>query len=333
MFGDYIYANPNVRYLLLLLIPLIAWYIYKQRNLNPCLTMSSVAPIEKMPQTALPYLRHLLFVLRVITISALIIALARPQTLSTWENVKTEGIDIVLAMDVSGSMLAKDFEPNRLEASKDVATNFVSGRKYDRIGLVVFSGESFTQCPITTDHAVVINMLRQVKTGMMEDGTAMGLGLANAVNRLKNSDAVSKVVILLTDGVNNKGNIPPLTAAEIAKKFNVKVYTIGVGSQGKAYSPVGIYPDGTYAFDYIKVEIDEEILKQIAEKTDGKYFRATDKNALKEVYKNIDKLEKSIIEVKEHSKKHEEFWIFVVIAGIALFLEILLRNTVLRTNP
>jgi Ca-activated chloride channel family protein len=264
-----------------------------------------------------------------IAISLLIMVIARPQATDSFHNTTVEGIDIVLALDISGSMLARDFKPDRLEASKNVATEFISGRPYDRIGLVVFSGESFTQCPLTTDHAVLINLMREIQSGMIEDGTAIGMGLATAVNRIKDSDAKSKVIILLTDGVNNRGEIAPATAAEIAETYRVRVYTIGVGTQGMAPYPVQT-PFGMQYRD-MPVEIDEEILREIAQSTGGKYFRATDNDKLVQVYAEIDKLEKSIIDERQFSRKEEKYLFPALIAFALIILELILRNTVLKS--
>ncbi len=326
------FAHPDYFYFLLLLIPMIAWYIYKQRDSQATIQISSLQSLLKTKKSFRVYLRHLLFVLRLAVIALLIIILARPQSTNKWENVSTQGIDIVIALDISGSMLARDFKPDRLDAAKNLATEFISGRPNDRIGLVVFSGESFTQCPLTTDHAVLINLLRKVKSGMIEDGTAIGVGLANAVSRLKNSEAISKVVILLTDGVNNQGSIDPLTAAELAKTFGVRVYTIGIGSRGMAPYPVQDAFGRTF-YQNMPVQIDESTLKQIADITGGKYFRATDNAKLREIYSEIDKMEKSKIAVKKYSKKQEEYLGFALWALILLVTEILLRNTVLRNIP
>lgn len=326
------FNNPKLLYFLLLLVPIIAWYVWKQSSMQASIRLSSLKGFTNMPKTYKYYLRHLPVVLRTLAFTALIIALARPQSTDNWSNTSTEGIDIVIALDISGSMLAEDFKPNRLEAAKEDAIRFISGRPNDRIGLVVFSGESFTQCPLTTDHAVLINLINDVQQGMIEDGTAIGLGLANAVSRLKESTAKSKVVILMTDGVNNQGEIPPLTAAEIAKTFDVRVYTIGVGSMGKAPYPVTDM-FGRKRYQQMDVEIDEEVLTQIAHLTDGMYFRAVNNERLEEVYVEIDKLEKSKIEVKEYSKKNEEY-LFLVLAGLVLLVaELLIRNTILRNVP
>jgi Ca-activated chloride channel family protein len=266
-----------------------------------------------------------------LAISALIIVLMRPQSRSSWKDIKTEGIDIIMSLDISGSMLAKDFKPDRLEAAKEVAQDFIESRPNDRIGLVIFSGESFTQCPLTSDHAVLKNLFSGIHTGMVADGTAIGDGLATAISRVKDSKAKSKVVILLTDGVNNSGAVAPLTAAEIAKVFGVRVYTVGVGTRGKALSPIAMYPNGQYEYGYVDVNIDEKSLSEIAELTGGKYFRATDNKKLKEVYKEIDRMEKTIFEEKNFTNKAERFLPFAIAAAVLLLLEFLLRNTVFKS--
>ncbi|HEX2974369.1 MAG TPA: VWA domain-containing protein [Bacteroidales bacterium] len=323
------FDQPLFLYLLLLLPVMIAFYVLKQQKANASIRMPALRQFEKAGTTFRHYLRHVLFGLRVIAVGLLIIVLARPQATDRFQNVSTEGIDIVLALDISGSMLARDFKPDRLEASKNVATEFISGRPYDRIGLVVFSGESFTQCPLTTDHAVLINLLREIQSGMIEDGTAIGNGLATAVNRIKDSQAKSKVIILLTDGVNNRGEIAPATAAGIAKTFGIRVYTIGVGTQGMAPYPVQT-PFGMQFRD-MQVEIDENILKEIASDTGGKYYRATDNSKLVQVYSEIDKLEKSKIDVKQFSRKEEKYLAPAIIAFIMLIIEVLARNTVFKS--
>jgi len=313
----------------LVIIPaMIVFYILKQQKVTAALRMPGLQSFSQTGTTFRHYLRHIFFALRTMAVGLLIIALARPQKSDKFQNVSTEGIDIVLAQDISGSMLARDFKPDRLEAAKNIATEFISGRPYDRIGLVVFSGESFTQCPLTTDHAVLINLLREIQSGMIEDGTAIGMGLATAVNRIKDSKAKSKVIILLTDGVNNKGEIAPATAAEIAKTFGIRVYTIGVGTQGVAPYPV----QTPYGIQYqdMPVEIDEGILQKIAETTGGKYFRATDNNSLIQIYKEIDKLEKSKIDVKQFTKKQEKYLLPALIAFCMLIFEIIARNTVFK---
>jgi len=322
------FSDPNFLYLLLIVPAIIAFYVLKQHKASASLRMPGLKPLEKSGTTIRNYLQHVLFAIRMTTVLLLIIVLARPQSTDKFQDVSTEGIDIILTLDISGSMLARDFKPDRLEASKDVATEFISGRPYDRIGLVVFSGESFTQCPLTTDHAVLINLLREIQSGMIEDGTAIGMGLANAVNRIKDSDAKSKVIILLTDGINNRGEIAPATAAGIAKTFGVRVYTIGVGTQGTAPYPVQT-PFGTQ-YQNMPVEIDEAILKDIAQTTGGRYFRATDNDKLVQVYSEIDKLEKSKIDVKQFIRKEEKFLIPAIIAFCLLAIEILARYTVLK---
>lgn len=327
----YSFANPQMFYLFLALIPVIAWYVFRQKKLHASLQVSSTRNLEHLPLTWKHYLRHLLFAITLGVLSLLIVVLARPQSSENWENVQTEGIDIVMTIDVSTSMLARDLKPDRLEAAKEVATQFIAGRPYDRIGLVVFSGESFTQCPITTDHPVIINLLRNTETGVLEDGTAIGNGLATAVSRLKESKAISKVVILLTDGENNRGEIPPLTAAEIAKTYGVRVYTIGVGTIGTAPYPMQT-PFGVRIQD-VQVKIDEESLQSIADITGGKYFRATSNDKLKMIYEEIDALEKSKIEVKEFSKKQEEFQKYALTAMLLLVVGILLKMSVFRNIP
>lgn len=330
---DVVFAHRFFFYLLLLIPMFIAWYLMKGKSKLAEVKLSSTAALGSVPRSAKLYLTHVPFILRLLAVTAIIIALARPQSSKSYQNIRTEGIDIVLAMDISASMLAQDLQPNRLEASKNVAINFIDSRPNDRIGLVIFSGESFTQCPLTTDHSVLKNLFASIKSGMVQDGTAIGMGLTTAVSRLENSNAKSKVVILLTDGVNNAGSVAPLTAAEVAKAFGVRVYTIGVGTKGKAYSPVGIYPDGRYVFDYVDVKIDEETMSEIAGMTNGKYYRATNNEKLKQVYAEIDKLEKTIIEEKQFTKKQELYLPFALFAAAALLLEFLLKNTYLKRIP
>jgi Ca-activated chloride channel family protein len=323
------FAQPFILYLLAIVPVMIAFYLLKQQKVTAAVRMPGLQPFANTGRTFRHYLRHVLFAFRVLAITLLIIILARPQKTDKFQDVSTEGIDIVLTQDISGSMLARDFKPDRLQAAKNIATEFISGRPYDRIGLVVFSGESFTQCPLTTDHAVLINLLREIQSGMIEDGTAIGMGLATAVNRIKDSQAKSKVIILLTDGVNNKGAVAPATAAEIAKTFGIRVYTIGVGTQGMAPYPV----QTPYGMQYqdMPVEIDEGILQQIAQTTGGKYFRATDNNKLIQVYKEIDKLEKSKIDVRQFTKKDEVYLLPAIIAFFLIIMEIVIRNTVFKT--
>ena len=327
-----VFANPNYLYLLLLLIPLVAWYLYKLRKSQASLQVSSAEAFEAPGTTSWRvYLRHVPFVLRMVAIAVLIVVLARPQSTNSWQNSTTEGIDIVMAIDISTSMLAEDLKPNRLEAAKDVAASFINGRPNDNIGLVVFAAESFTQCPLTTDHGVLLNLFKDIQPGIIQDGTAIGVGLANAVSRIKDSQAKSKVIILLTDGVNNTGQVAPVTAAEIAKTFGIRVYTIGVGTQGEAPYPIPT----AFGVQYqnIPVEIDEQILKQIASTTGGQYFRATDNASLKEIYSEIDQMEKTKISVQEFSKKQEEYKNWALLAFVLLLVEVLLRNTVLRNIP
>ncbi len=324
----FVFASPAFLWLLLLVPAMVAYYIFRQHKTSASLRVPAITQFGKAGNTYRHVLRHVLFGFRAVAITILILVLARPQSTNNYQDVSTEGIDIVLAVDISGSMLARDFRPNRLEAAKNVATEFISGRPNDRIGLVVFSGVSFTQCPVTTDHAVLINLLREVKSGMIEDGTAIGEGLATSVNRLKSSASKSKVIILLTDGVNNRGLVAPLTGAEIAKTFGIRVYTIGVGTEGVAPYPVQT-PFGLQ-FQDMKVEIDEDVLRQIAQMTDGKYFRATDNEKLLQVYKEIDKLEKSKIDVRQFKIRDEKFHLPALFAFILLILEILLRNALLK---
>lgn len=329
MFENIEFANPKLLWLLLIVPAAIVWYVLRHKKQEASVRFSDLSGFAKLPKTWKAYLRHLLFALKVAALALLIVALARPQSSSTNKKSNIEGIDIVMAMDVSGSMLARDLKPDRLTAAKEVASEFVEGRPGDRMGLVIFSGESFTQVPLTTDHGVMLNMLAEMKNGLIDDGTAIGDGLATAISRLKDSDAISKVIILLTDGVNNSGSVDPYTAAEMAKLFGIRVYTIGVGSYGTAPYPVQT-PFGTQ-IQQMKVEIDEKLLQNIANSTDGKYFRATSTQKLDEVYQEIDKLERSKIEVTEFSRLHEEFYPLVAWALALLLLEFLLRKTIFRT--
>ncbi len=331
MLNNISFANEIFLWGLIIIPFLIALYIYRQNKGYSSLRLSSLVALSTAPSSWKYYLRHIPFIFRILSISALIVVLARPQSTSSWENIATEGIDIVLALDISGSMLAEDFKPNRLEASKDVAMEFIAGRPDDRMGLVVFSAESFTQCPLTTDHAVLMNLFQDIKSGMIKDGTAIGLGLANAVSRLKDSKAKSKVIILLTDGVNNQGEIAPVTAAQIAETFNIRVYTVGVGTLGTA--PYPFKTSFGVQYQNIEVKIDEEVLQDIASMTYGKYFRATNNQKLKEIYQEIDKLEKSKMEVREFSRKTEEYLLWAAIAILILLLEAVLRVTILKNNP
>ncbi|HTR82193.1 MAG TPA: VWA domain-containing protein [Bacteroidota bacterium] len=325
------FANKGFLFLLLLVPAISAWYYFRNKYRESDIRFSTLMPFAETPSTRKERFRHLPFILRMIVLTLLILALARPQSTSHGENVYTEGIDIVIALDISGSMLAEDFQPNRIEAAKAVAQDFINGRTNDRIGLVIFSSKSFTQCPLTLDYGVLKNLLKPIKTGMIDDGTAIGLGLANAVNRLKDSKAKSKVIILLTDGVNNMGEIDPITAAQIAASFGIRVYTIGIGTIGEAPYPVQT-PFGV-RYQMIPVDLDEKALSKIAEITGGEYFRATDNATLKKIYKEIDHLEKTRIEVRSYRRYTELFYSY---AGFALFfvmVDIGLSGTWLRKLP
>ena len=323
------FASPGYLFLLLFLIPVVGWYIYELHKADASVQMSSASTLKRSARSWRVYLLHVPFVLRVAAITLLSIALARPQLTNRWSSESTEGIDIMMALDISGTMQAEDLKPNRLEAAKQVASDFVIARPNDQIGLVVFAGESFTQCPLTTDHAVLVNLFKSVKFGMIEDGTAIGLGLANAVNRMKDSPTKSKVVILLTDGSNNRGDIDPMTAAEIAKTFGIRVYAVGVGSHGQARVPVQT-PMGVQ-YMTMDSEFDEKALQNIASTTGGQYFRATDNNSLKQIYEQIDQLEKTKLRVREYAKHTDTFAPFLMAALLCLLAEILLRYFVLRT--
>jgi len=299
--------------------------------MTPDITFSSLKIFNEIKPTIKEKLVHLPFVLRLIAVALLIIALARPQSFATGENVYTEGIDIAVVLDISGSMLAEDFKPNRLEAAKDVIDEFIAGRTSDKIGLVVFSGKSFTQCPLTIDYSVLRNLLGEIKSGMIEDGTAIGLAIANGVNRLKDSKAKSKILILLTDGVNNAGEIDPITAANIAQTFGIRIYTVGVGTRGNAPYPFQT-PFGVQ-YQMVPVEIDEAILQQVADITDGHYFRATDNKKLEEIYKEIDKMEKTRVEITSYRNAKELFYNWALAGLLLLFTEIVLSRTYLRRLP
>lgn len=277
------------------------------------------------------YMRHLPFLLRVISIALIIVVIARPQSVNSWEETESQGIDIVLALDVSGSMLSQDLQPDRLQAAKKVAAEFVTDRKNDNIGLVVFAGESFTQCPLTTDHSVLLNLLNEIEFGLIEDGTAIGLGLATSVNRLKESESESRVVILLTDGTNNRGQIAPLTAADMARSYGIRVYTVGVGTTGMAPTPVQT-PFGV-RMQNLPVEIDEKTLTEIAAMTGGQYFRAQDTEGLRQVYEEIDEMEKYLISVQNVTQRQEMFLPFALVAMALILIELLLRRTWLRVIP
>ena len=330
-FNSISFANPQLLYLLALIPLIVAWYVWKHKNLFPRFNFSDTGGAFNAPSSIRVTLRHLPFILQVLGLSALILAIARPQSSLKEEKITTEGIDIVMAMDVSSSMLAQDFSPNRMEASKKLALDFIDNRDNDRIGLVVFAGESFTQCPITTDRSVVKNFMTEITQGVLEDGTAIGMGLATAVTRLKDSEAKSKVIILLTDGVNNSGIIDPTTATETAIQYNTRVYTIGVGRRGMARAPVSRDARGRFVYGNVEVEIDEALLQQIADQTGGKYFRATSNQKLESIYNEIDQLEKSKIEITSLNRYSEQFYGFAGIAGLLFFLNFLFRNTLLRS--
>lgn len=325
------FANPEYFYLLLIVPLFIIWYFYKERKQNLAMKVPSIQGFNKSKKSIRIYLRHILLLFRILAFTALVTAIARPQTSSTMQTISTEGVDIVISLDVSTSMLAEDFKPNRIEAAKNQAIEFIDKRVNDRLGLVVFSAESFTQCPITVDHTVLKNLVSGVTSGMVEDGTAIGMGLATAVSRLKESKAKSKVIILLTDGVNNTGIIAPLTAAEIARTFGIRVYTIGVGTRGMAPYPVKT-PFGTQ-YRNVEVQIDDDLLENIAQMTGGKYFRATNNKGLNEIYSEIDKLEKTKVDLAVFSKKNEEYHKLVLLAMALFLMELFGRYIFFRTLP
>ncbi len=332
-FSDIQFAEKHWFWLFLLLPLMITWYLFKLKSFEGELNYASFSLLQGIKSSFKAKLRHVLFVLRLMAVSLLILALARPQSRSSWKDTKTEGIDIVISLDVSLSMLAKDFKPNRLASAKEVITDFIDARPNDKIGLVIFGGEAFTQCPLTTDHKIIKNMLPEIKAGSLDQGTAIGLGLANGVARIKDSQAKSKVVILVSDGVNNVGEIAPLTAAEIAKTFSVRVYCVGIGSKGKALQPVAMYPNGELEYDYVDVDIDDATMTQISKMTGGQYFRATDKESLEKTYKEIDKLEKSIISEQSFTNKAEHFLPLAIGALVCLVIEFLLKRFVFKTIP
>lgn len=330
------FANKEYLFLLLLLVPYLIWYLMYRKKTEPTMRMSDTKAYRFAPRSWKVTLMPLQLILRIATFILLVLILARPQTRNSWNNKSVEGIDIMLAMDVSGSMLAEDLRPNRIEAAKQVAAEFIAGRPNDNIGLTIFAGEAFTQCPMTTDHASLLNLLQGVRTdiatrGLIQDGTAIGMGLANAVSRLKDSKAKSKVVILLTDGSNNRGDLSPMTAAEIAKSLGIRVYTIGVGTNKVAPYPMVVA--GGVQYVNIPVEIDTKTLSDIAAATDGDFYRATNNKELQNIYKEIDKLEKSKLSVKTYSKRYEAYQPFAMVAVVLLLLEILLRITIFRKLP
>lgn len=324
------YLHPQYFWFLLLLLPVAIWLIMRVKDNDASLQVSSTEPFEKMAKPRKIWLYYFPFTL--IVVGLLVVVLARPQTSDSYSNSTTEGINIVIAMDISGSMLARDLSPNRLEAAKDVGIEFILSRPNDNFGLVVFAGESFTQCPLTTNHASLVNLFKQVDFGIIEDGTAIGLGLATAINRIKNAPGKSKVIILLTDGTNNTGDIAPISAAEIAQSFGIRVYTIGVGTRGMAPVPtVDVF--GNIHYIQAEVVIDENTLQKIASTTGGKYFRATNTNSLKEIYSEIDKMEKTKLKTENYSRKYEQYIPFLLIALGILLLDVLVRILILKRLP
>lgn len=324
------FANPDFFWLFLLLPLAILWYIFKQKDQTASLRISSIKGFNQT--SILPRLKPVLFLLRLLVLSAIIVAMARPQTEDISTRTKTtKGIDIVMAIDVSSSMLARDLKPNRLAALKDVAADFIKKRPNDRIGLVVYAGEGYTKTPVTTDKSIVLNALSEITYGQLEDGTAIGMGLATSVNRLKESTAKSKIIILLTDGVNNSGFIEPQTASDLAIEFGIKTYTIGLGTNGNALSPIAYNADGSFRYGMRQVEIDETLLKDIALATGGRYFRATDNESLEEIYDEINKLEKTEVEEFKYYRYEEKFRPWILLAGALLLFEWILRNTLFRS--
>jgi Ca-activated chloride channel family protein len=331
MFKDITFAYPWMFWFLLLIPAMLTWYWYRGRKRQPAITYSSLKLMRGVPKTWKEKFRDIPPVFRALGVGLLIVALARPQSFNSGENMYAQGIDIAMLLDISGSMLAEDFKPNRVGAAKNVIDDFIEGRTSDRIGLVIFSREAFTQCPLTIDYAVLRNLLSQVKPGMIEDGTAIGNAIANGVNRLKDSQSKSKIIILLTDGMNNAGEIDPITAARIAKTFNIRIYTIGVGTRGEAPYPVQT-PFGI-RYQMIPAEIDENMLGQIADITNGKFYRATNNKKLEEIYKDIDQLEKTKIEVTSYRNAKELFFPWLGAGLIMIFLEIGLSKTIFKRLP
>jgi Ca-activated chloride channel family protein len=325
------FADPVYLYGLVLIPALLYWYYRRSARHTSEIRFSTLRAFASVPPTIRERLRHVPFILRMVLVAALCVALARPQTTSKGENINAEGIDIALLLDISTSMLAEDFQPNRIQAAKEVAQSFVDGRQNDRIGLVIFAGQSFTQCPMTLDYRVLKSLLRQVRPGMVEDGTAIGMAIAQGVNRLKDSKAKSRVMILLTDGVNNRGEIDPITAAQIAQTYGIRVYAVGVGTIGEAPYPVQT-PFGI-RYQNMPVDVDEKSLEKIASITDGKFFRATNNKTLKQIYAEIDKLEKTRIEVKAYRSYTELFYDWAWLGLLAIVAELLLSGTVLRKLP
>jgi len=325
-------AHPGILWLFLLYIPLIAWYVMKHRSAHPSLGISTTGPFSRIGRPAKQYALHGLFALRLLAIGALIVVLARPQTRDAWRTSHTEGTDMMIALDISSSMLARDFKPDRLEAAKKIASKFINGRENDNMGLVIFAGEAFTGVPMTTDRAALSNYVNALNREMLEDGTAIGDGLATSINRIKEGKAKSKSIILLTDGSNNTGIVAPLTAAEIARKMGIKVYTIGIGTNGTApYPQMNMF--GRVEYVPMPVVIDENTLKQIADITGGKYFRATGNKVLAQIFEEIDKLEKTELDVRHFSHTEDNFMPWALLALGLFVLETVLRTTWLRTVP
>jgi len=332
MFKNIIFAHPQFFWLLLLLPLMILWHFFWDKKSKPSVTISSTIAFKRA-KSLYNQLYHLLFLLRIIAIAVLIIALARPQTRSESAKTKiTEGIDIVMAIDVSASMLSQDLKPNRFEALKKVASQFVKDRPNDRIGLVIYAGESYTKTPVTSDKSIILNALSELTYGQIEDGTAIGMGLATAVNRLKESKAKSRVIILLTDGVNNTGFIDPQTAAELAAEYGIKVYTVGIGTNGMALSPYALNIDGSIIYRMQQVDIDEPLMKKIAKTTNGRYFRATNNQKLQQIYDEINQMETTKVEEFKYTEVDEKFRLWVLIAGVLLLLEFLLKHTLFRNE-
>jgi Ca-activated chloride channel family protein len=326
----YTFAHPQYFWLLLAVPFIVYWFYYKRKTFYPSFNIPQHGGVLEQNSSLKVKLLAALPILKILSFIFLVTALARPQSSLSEKEISTQGIDIVLSLDISGSMLAKDFEPDRLEAAKKVAMQFIKDRPNDRIGLVVFSGESFTQCPITIDHQVLLNLFKDIQSGMVEDGTAIGMGLATAVARLKESKSKTKVIILMTDGVNNMGYIDPYTSIQIAKTFGVRVYTIGIGKNGNAPYPVKDQNGRTY-YQSFPVQIDEPLLRKIAQETGGSYFRATNNTSLKNIYENIDKLEKSKIKISNYHRKSEHFHVFAFLALFCLMAEFVLSKTYLKT--
>ncbi len=327
------FANPHFLWLFLLYIPIILWYIRKHKTAEPSMKVSTLLPFDKLGSSWKAYLRHIMFGIRLLAVACIIIILCRPQTYDRWSTSETEGTDIVVALDVSTSMLARDFKPDRFEAAKDVASQFISGRESDNIGMVIFAGESFTLVPMTTDKTVLLNYIQDINMGMLEDGTAIGDGIATSINRIKNGKAKSKSIILLTDGSNNTGVVAPITAAEIAKEMGIKIYTIGIGSNGEALYPVGINYYGKMEYQKMPVVIDEGTLRTVASMTGGKYYRATSKNVLKDIFKDIDQLEKTQLDVKNYSHTEDDYMKWAVLLLVFVGIELIVRYTLLRHIP